>query len=104
MSRDLDWKEISLLLYFETCVVDSKGLFEAKHVSSADFILAGKLREEGLIDWGRIPAEVILAKGESNPAWRSTHWVWFSDEAWEITHKARRAKAERIMSDLITQV
>ena len=100
LNREFTRDEISVLLYFETCAVDSRGLFEAKHVSSADLLLANKLQGEGFIAYGRIPAKVILKWGKSHPVLRETHWVRLGDDVWKIVHRERRAKAERTISDL----
>ena len=80
--------QIVLLLYLETCFVDKAGRVMVSLMNPDEFAQAKKWNDEGLIGFGRIVAKDCTEDGGS-------HWVTFTDKAWEIAHAARRAKAER---------
>lgn len=81
-------KEKSLLLFFETCEVDWNGKIDTQYMNDEEFKLAKKWSDEGFISFGRIPFAHIKRS--------RTHWVKLSDEAWELAHIERRAKADRM--------
>jgi len=87
--KNMTSDERSLLLYFETRMVDYGGLIDVKHMNNVDRDIADKWNEEGFIKSGRIKAHSIIIFG---------HWCEFSEEAWKLAHLERRAKCKRIMS------
>lgn len=90
--------EKSLLLYFESCLVNNRGQVQSVRMNIMDFGIAEKLDHEKLIKFDRIPFKEI-EKQNSLPA--RTHWVQFTDKAWEIVHKLRRQRAERHVPTII---
>ena len=83
--------EVSVLLYFEVCLVDRKGTFSTQQMNEEDFAVAKRWREEGFIDFGRVPYRKLIG---SSPE-RGTHWVQFTDAAWIAVHRERRTRAEK---------
>ena len=79
--------ERSLILFFETCVVDQCGEIDSQHINQDDFRIAKRWTREGFINFQRIPFAEI--KGNR------TGKVQLSDKAWEAAHKERRARGER---------
>lgn len=92
---ELTRDEVSVLLYFETCLVDRRGHFSTRQMNDEDFAIAKRWREEGFISYGRIPYKEIRAMKAGSPLTRSTHWVQFTDAAWKIAYRERRIRAER---------
>lgn len=98
--------EESLLLFFETCLVDHGGEVKTVHMNDADFAIAGRWHDRGYIAWGRMRGKWIVsqrAKAVTGPDLRTrstavTHWVRFSGEAWRDAARLRRERAERLMS------
>ena len=86
-------KERSLLLYFESRIVDNNGCIDTKHINSEDKDIAECWKEEGFIEYKRIPMAVIEKR--VSVAKNETHHVLFSEEAWEFAHKERRARHVR---------
>lgn len=90
--------ERSLLVYAETCLVDHGGLLTAERLNAADMAALAKFKEAGILDFGRIPAKLLgtlPAPGTSGRTLHLTHWVTFHEEAWQLAHALRRARAER---------
>lgn len=92
---ELTRDEVSVLLYFETCLVDRRGHFSTRQMNDEDFAIAKRLRAEGVIDYGRIPYKELRARKVGSPLTSSTHWVEFTDAAWKTVHRERRIRAER---------
>ena len=86
MSRD----ERSLLLYFESCLVNQKGYCEARRMNELDFEIAKEWIDVGFALFRRRPAKQLVGTGTTH-----THEVRFSEEAWELAHIERRRRAER---------
>ena len=84
--------EESILLYFETCIVDYHGKVVGNRMNDVDFEIAKKWKEEAIIDFGRIPFDEIKKQVRGSGY---TNWVRFTDKAWKLAHKSRREKAER---------
>ncbi|MDR6397945.1 hypothetical protein ACTOWA_00425 [Herbaspirillum seropedicae] len=85
LSRD----EKSVLLYAETCMVDSSGLLESVRLNGEDLAALKRLQDAGLLNYGRVPSELLQqAKGK-------TYWVTFTERAWDIAHQLRRQRAEK---------
>lgn len=83
MSKD----ERSLLVFLETELVNHGGKVDARHMNADDMAIARQWCSEGFIKFGRIKLHGITDN--------RTHWVEFSDEAWELAHAERRAIYER---------
>ena len=91
MKRD----QKNLLMYLETCMVDYGGKVENRRMNADDFSQVEAWKAEGLIRFGR------LFSGEANNRKRvylGTHWVLFTDKAWELAHRFRRERAARLAS------
>lgn len=91
--------ERSVLLYLETCLVDQSGRCEDIRMNKEDFEAISKFREEGLIRFGRI-AWRELERVKKIYRSRYTHWVRFSDRAWEIVWNLRKERSERTIEKL----
>ena len=91
MVKALSRDEESLLLYFESCLVDDEGLVEGRRMNEEDFKIAKQMASDGFIAFGRRPFDDI--KKSVNPGFM--HWVRFTEDAWNIAHGLRRRKAER---------
>ena len=84
--------ELSLLLYFETGVVDYGGLVEAVRMNDEDFRIAKDWNEKGFVTFKRIPAKDLV----SSTPHKFSHFVLLSENAWIVAHKARRERAVRV--------
>lgn len=87
----------SLILFFETALVEFGGTLNATHINREDFELANEMEKEKLITLKRLPFEYVNG---DNPR-KCTHRVTFSDIAWTIAHKERRDRAERLIPQSI---
>lgn len=83
--------EQSLLMYFETKIVDNNGKVAGARMNDVDFEVAKRWNEQKFILFERIPFHNI----NKNKAIPDTHQVKFSDEAWKLAHKFRRERGER---------
>ena len=92
---DLTRKQLSLLLYFETCLVDHCGRVDSARINDEERALAKSWAKGGLIGFGRIAARDCTIGGGSL-------WVTFSDEAWRLAHDERRARADRTVRNYET--
>jgi hypothetical protein len=80
--------ERSLLLYVETCAVDYGGRMNAERINTEDREILDRWKKAGFINYGRIIAADINSNGSL--------WVQLSDNAWELAHEERRARASRM--------
>jgi len=81
----------SLLLYFETCMVDSRGMVEALKISAEDMERAEKLVEQGFIEFGRLPGSFVFNQANS----KYTHYVNLTEAGWDTAHYLREERAKR---------
>lgn len=81
-------EERSLILFFETCLVDNEGAVNSILMNEEDHKIALRWCQEGFVQFGRIKAR-DLVQGRS-------HWVTFSELAWQAAHLERRARAARL--------
>ena len=89
-----DKDRISLMLYFETCLVDQCGRVEGIRMNKEDYDIAKKFSDAGLIEFGRIEFEEMKRlKKICGKAY--TNYVKFSEPAWALAHKFRKDRAER---------
>jgi len=96
-SRD----EKSVLLYFETCLVDSYGgKVQGARMNGEDMLITENFERLGLIKFERIPfRKMEKLRKKLNMATPYTHTVRFIDEdAWTLAHRWRRERAERLVN------
>jgi hypothetical protein len=91
MDKNLTKTERSILLYAETCVVDYAGLLEGQRMNNDDIEVLKKFEAAGILKFGRIPARVL----GSMVSRQCTHWVEFTEAAWNLAHALRRQMAEK---------
>lgn len=80
--------ERSILLYAETCCVDYGGLLEGQRMNADDMAALKKFEEAGILEYGRIPFKLLGPLGSYGR--KPTHWITFTDAAWEVAHALRR--------------
>ena len=83
MTRD----ERSLLLFFETCVVDFTGRVDTRRMNQQDEENAKRWNNDDFIGYGRIVVKDHNSQG--------SRWVEFTDDAWALAHQERRARHAR---------
>lgn len=88
--------ELSLLLYFETCAVDTGGKVESCRMNDDDRKLAHAWREQGFIQYGRIAFHDIKGSGLVH----RDHWVVLSTLAWLEVQQQRQARCMRMHASL----
>lgn len=91
--------ERSLLLYAETCVVDSGGLLVGARMNTDDIAALKKFSDLGILSCGRIPWKLIPKLMHPGPGMEYTHYVTFTDAAWSLVSRLRRERAERSTSN-----
>lgn len=96
--EEFNRQEQSLLLFFETRLVDYCGRVACVHMNGEDFEIAEKLEEEGLLQFGRLKMEVIDGFRGHSLSQCHTHWVRFSPEAWTIVAQLRRERSDRMLT------
>jgi len=90
MPKELTKDQQTTLLYLETRLVDFAGRVNGAHLNASDRLWIDQMKEEKFLDFGRI---VIQHHNRDGSA-----WVTFSDEAWELAHKLRRERADRMFA------
>lgn len=93
--RELTRDETSLLLFFETQMVDYGGLLQGCRMNAGDHATANQWSDEKFIQFGRIASGDI--KPDPQPR---NHWVILSPAAWGVIHHKRRERADRKMAAL----
>lgn len=86
--------EANIILYLETCLVDNRGYIQPARMNDTDWDIMNEWKRKGLIDFGRRLYKDIT-KYPTGAGGAKTHWVKFSNEAWQLAHKHRRERAER---------
>ena len=99
MSREEEFTkdEKSLLLYFETCLVDAYGRVAGACINKKDMEITKKFMALELIEFGRLSFKTIQKFRGNKLSQIYTHWVRFSDKAWKLAHKWRRERSERMI-------
>lgn len=94
MSEEYSKDFKSLIMYFETCMVDSCGKVKGCKINAEEFDMAKQLTAEGLIEFGRLKfhEERSLRKIDMQNGY--THYVRFSEKAWTLAHKFRRERSQ----------
>ena len=100
MEQPLSKDEESILLYLETCLVDNNGRMEEKRMKEVDFRIMETWKMAGLIDYSRLPFKEIEKLRKMTSSREYTHWVLFTDKAWELAHQHRKIKSERMIAKL----
>jgi hypothetical protein len=85
---NLNKDERSLLLFFETAVVDYGGKLNTAHMNNVDMEIADRWTKEGFVTFSRIRLADISSD--------KTHAVFFSEDAWNLAHQERRARFNRM--------
>lgn len=89
----LDKKERSLLLYLEARAVDAGGVVDMQRMNLEEIEIAQRWKEEGfLTEWRRVPFDAITQRGQSQ-------LVELSENAWQLAHEERRARAMRMREE-----
>lgn len=90
----MDWtkKDKSLLVFFETCMVDYGGRVQGCRMNADDHAIADRMVAEGLITFRRLPFAYIETQRKTYEL--LTHIVELSDEAWQLAHRFRRNRAD----------
>jgi hypothetical protein len=83
----------SILLYAECCLVDRGGLLEGVRMNADDVNELKAFAQAGVLEFGRIPAALLKEGSVRAPI--PTHWVRFTDQAWELAAACRRLSAQR---------
>jgi len=78
-------EERSLLLFLETQATDHGGCVKTIHMNKDDMGIAKQWNQEGFIKFGRICSRDLSSFG--------SNWCLLSDEAWQLVHAERRARA-----------
>ena len=90
--NDMTKNQKALLLYLETCAVDSGGLVLTQRMSIDDTEIAKKWSESGFVKFGRLASDCLPRPNGA------THWCELSDEAWSLAQAERRERYTRINS------
>ncbi|MDN7965596.1 hypothetical protein QZM92_26810 [Burkholderia multivorans] len=85
--------ERSIILYAESCCVDCGGLLEGIRMNADDMTALRKFADAGILTFGRIPARLL---GPLSGLREPTHWITFTEEAWQLAHALRRERAARV--------
>ncbi|ERJ35900.1 hypothetical protein L810_1157 [Burkholderia sp. AU4i] len=85
--------ERSIILYAESCSVDYGGLLEGMRMNAHDHVALRKFEALGILSFGRVPAKLLGPLSDFGR--KPTHWVTFTDDAWQLAHALRRQRAAR---------
>lgn len=87
--------ERSLLIYFETRMVDGLGYVESVRMNAGDFAIAKRWNETKFIQFGRVNSKYLISQVSQ---YKRDHWVRLSAEAWRLAHEERMERASRIIA------
>ena len=82
-------EERSLLLYLESCLVESRGRVNLQRTNNGDMTIIDKWNNEKFIKKGRIVIDKYMETSGSM-------WVEFSNSAWELAHEERKNRSTRM--------
>ncbi|WP_323120020.1 hypothetical protein [Burkholderia alba] len=85
--------EHSIILYAESCSVEYGGLLEGMRMNDDDLTALRKFADAGILAFGRVPAKLLGPLSDFGG--KPTHWITFTDEAWQLAHALRRQRAAR---------
>ncbi len=81
--------EKSLLLFFECAYVDYGGKLNTAHINNDDRKIIQKWKQENFITFDRLYSKSIGTDGK-------THAVSLSENAFNLAHEERKARAKRV--------
>lgn len=87
-SQPLTKRELSLLLYVESCAVDMRGNLDGRKINDEELAILKRWNAEDYIQFGRIAASDVAADRH--------FWVELSDQAWADAHSERKARSVRM--------
>ena len=87
-----DKDHASLLMYFETCVVDHGGLVDGRRMNADDFATAKLWCESGFTEFRRLKMSAVRHYATCG---HFNHRVILSDAAMAEAHNQRRLRAKR---------
>lgn len=87
----------SLLLYFETRMVDGSGLVEGARMNDDDIKLASEWDSRGYVSFGRLKIREIEAHKKNRGRIFPTHYIRLSANAWDAAHQLRRERSARMI-------
>jgi len=90
-------KVASTLLYLETCLVDQYGRVEGRRMNNEDLEIIEKLVKDKFIHFGRLSFKAIKRWRDANIGKLYTYYVRFTPQAWQLTHRFRRERSERMI-------
>lgn len=73
--------------FFETCAVDYGGRVDSRRMNKSDFAIIDQWKKDGYVLFGRIYSKDIPDR---------SHWVEFSNLAWNDAHAERKARFKRM--------
>lgn len=85
----------SILLYAECALVDRGGLLTGARMNEDDMANLKLFADAGILKFGRIPHALLRSASRSSDNYPSTHWVEFTDVAWELAQKLRLDRARQ---------
>lgn len=97
--KDMTSSERSLLLYVETRAVDYRGLLNGIHMNADDLETLKRWDESGFVRFGRLKLEDVNINRPSEH-----YWCDLSDDAWELAHQERKARAGRMRNANVTRL
>lgn len=98
---EFDRQEKSILLYAEDCIVNNLGRMNPLKMNELDFLNLKKMKEEGLLDFGRLPFhEIERLQKYFNKLTLPTHWVSFTDDSLSLTWLMRKERGDKGKAEL----
>lgn len=95
---ELTKDEASLLLYFESCLVDQSGKVKQCKMNSDDLLALASLKEKGLVSDFLALDEYFVE--EQHTRYPDTHFVLLTDSGWAAASEERRARSKRMLSKI----
>jgi hypothetical protein len=90
-------KVASVLLYLETCLVDQYGRVEGRRMNNEELEMVEKLVKDEFIHFGRLSFKSIGKLRETSMGKIYTYYVRFTPQAWQLTHRLRCERSERMI-------
>ncbi|MDP1712925.1 MAG: hypothetical protein Q8K86_10775 [Candidatus Nanopelagicaceae bacterium] len=87
----------SLLLYFETCLVDNHGMVDSAKMNDDDHKIVADWQMKGYVQFARFPAKWLMER--KNMMHGTAHQVRLSAEAMTDAHRLRAERAARMISE-----
>jgi hypothetical protein len=87
--KELTKDQLALLLYLEARAVDHLGGLNARQLNASEHATLEQWNGIGFVRFGRISARTPARDG-------SSYWCELSEQAWQIAHAERKARAARM--------